>query len=287
MIHPGEQEVIERELAAVLHSVEEFGCLFHDGEVGGEVHVVDAVEAEALDSGDHLAFNVGAGLVAEAFAEGSSDRRSGADSDVLCRVGDGVENLLRVVLLVEGADRAGDDTLTTADTAGLSELLLEEGSDVSVEAAVVRADDSDSLHILAGCDAAAAEYALVVVADEERGAFVLFIVDARAFEVAFFAAVLVRELLELTVGAADAGETLPLVVRENELEVGLACGENLRGVGLYFHALVHRVDTGRDESARSGDLDKAETAGADLVDVLEVAEGRDLDARRISRLRGL
>ena len=95
---------------------------------------------------------------------------------------------------------------------------------------------------------------------------------------AFFAAVLVRELLELTVGAADAGETLLLVVRENELEVGLARGENLRGVGLYFHALVHRVDTGRDESARSGDLDKAETAGADLVDVLEVAEGRDLDA---------
>lgn len=103
---------------------------------------------------------------------------------------------------------------------------------------------------------AAAEYALVVVADEERGAFVLFIVDARAFEVAFFAAVLVRELLELTVGAADAGETLPLVVRENELEVGLARGENLRGVCLYFHALVHRVDTGRDESARSGDLDQ-------------------------------
>ena len=55
--------------AAVLYSSEEFGSFFHDCKVCGEVHVVYSVEAELLESSNHLAFNVCAGFVAEAFAD--------------------------------------------------------------------------------------------------------------------------------------------------------------------------------------------------------------------------
>ena len=63
----------ERELAALLDSFEELGSLLHDCEVGGEVHVVYAVEAETLYSRDHLALDVGARLVAEALADSGAD----------------------------------------------------------------------------------------------------------------------------------------------------------------------------------------------------------------------
>ena len=96
------------------------------------------------------------------------------------------------------------------------------------------------------------------------------------------AAVLVGELLELTGGAARAGEALSLVVGENELEVGLSRGENLGSVGENLHALVDRVDAGGHESARADDLDETDTAGADLVDVLEVAERRNFDSGVLS-----
>ena len=258
----------ERELAALLDSLEELGSLLHNREVGGEVHVVNAVEAETLYSRDHLALDVSTRLVAEALADCSADRRCGADCDVLLRVGDSVEHLLSVVLFVERADRAGNYTLTAADTAGLGELLLERGADVGIKSAVVSADNADALHILAGCYAAAAEDTLVVITNEERRAFVFFVFDARAVEMTFLAAVFVSQLLKLAGGAAHTGQTFLFVVREHQLEIGLSRGEHLRGVREDLHALVDRIYARGYESARARDFDKAETAGADLVDVL-------------------
>ena len=139
---------------------------------------------------------------------------------------------------------------------------------MGVKSAVVSADNADALHILAGCYAAAAKDTLVVIANEEGCARVEFVVDARTREMTFFAAILVSQLLKLAGGAAHAGQTFLFVVREHQLEICLSRGEHLRGVREDLHALVDRIYARGYESARARDFDKAETAGADLVDVL-------------------
>ena len=119
-----------------------------------------------------------------------------------------------------------------------------------------------SLHVLAGCDAAAAENALVVVADRmERGTIVAIHSgrsrlrsglrrQRRTRSQSFWSSQLLLRTQERHFLSWFERTSSRLVLR--------AC-ENLRGVGEYFHALVHRVHTGgRRASARSVDLDKAD-----------------------------
>ena len=271
----------ERELAAVLESAEEFGSFFHDGKVSGEVHVVYAVEAELLESSNHLAFGVGTGFIAEAFTDGSTNGRSAADSNMLGRIGDRVEDLLGVVLFVKSANGTCNNALTAVDTRSFSELSIEERSNLGVETTVHHADRTDTLHLIAGSNAAAAEDTLVGVTNDGNGRvvdFELFLVVAVS-KLGFIAVVFLSELLEFAGGGTGAGQTLSFVSREYEFEVGLAYGSDLRSVGLDFHAFVYGIYAGCNETARTGNFNETETASADFVDVLEVAESGDVDIR--------
>ena len=72
----------DREVLAALHALDQLMTLFHDREVGAEIRVEDAIEAEAVEGGDHLA---GAVILAdrmpEFLADGRADRGGGLDDD--------------------------------------------------------------------------------------------------------------------------------------------------------------------------------------------------------------
>ena len=97
---------------------------------------------------------------------------------------------------------------------------------------------------------------------------------------------LVAEVLELALAVADAGEALLVVVREDQLERALPGREGLGRVREDLHALLDRLRAGGGEgvAARTDDLDHADAAGRDLVDLAEVAESRNLHA---GRMRGV
>ena len=101
---------------------------------------------------------------------------------------------------------------------------------------------------------------------------------ALAAEVMLVHAVLIAERLQLTGGAAHAGEAVLLVVGEQQLEVHLSRFHDAGRVGGDLHALVYGINAGGDETARALDLDEAEAACADLIDVLQIAKCRDVDA---------
>ena len=63
----------------------------------------------------------------------------------LLGVVDGVDDLLGVVLLGEGAGGAADDALAAGHTGYVAQGALKGAADVGVEAAVVGADDSHAL----------------------------------------------------------------------------------------------------------------------------------------------
>ena len=96
---------------------------------------------------------------------------------------------------------------------------------------------------------------------------------------------LLAELLELAGSAAYAGETLPVMRREDKLKGHLAALADALGVCEYLHTLVNGVYAGGHERAGALDLDHADAACADLVYLLEVAEGRDLNAGHTRRLK--
>ena len=87
------------------------------------------------------------------------------------------------------------------------------------------------------------------------------------------------QLAQLTVGVAGAGQAVHPVVGQDELQGELPGVAYPLGVGLDLHALAHRVDAGGHQAPGPLDLHHADAAGADLVDVLEEAQGGDVDAR--------
>ena len=265
-----------RKCAAVLDSAKELGCFFHDGKVSGEIHIVNAVEAELLESLNHLGLAVSTGLVAEALTDLCSYGRSCADKYVLGRICESFSYLIGIVSLVECANGTSNDTLSAVYARGLGERHLECGSDVCIKSTVVSTDNADTLNYLTSCYAAAAKDTLVVIADD-GGSVVDLILVLNATKACLVNAVLVAELLELAGCAAYAGETLAVVVGKKQLKVGLSRLIDLRCICEDLHSLGYGVYTSSYHSERLTalrNLNETETASADLVDILKVTKCR-------------
>ena len=268
----------DRQLAAVLHAVNELVRFFHDGHIGTEIGIVDLIEAKAAQSCDHLAFYVRADRHAKLFAERCAHSRSRLHDDDLFGIVDGIDDVLRVVLLGQSAGRAGDDALAAGNAGHFAERHLKCAADLGIETAVVCADDGDVL-LLAGCHAAAAQDALCVISFKVQRAVILLAGGNRAF-IAVFAvdAHIVAELLQLAGAASLTGETFAVMHGEQELQCHFSGFLNLRRIGEDLHALVYRVHAGGNKRSCALDFDHAHTACADLVDVLQEAKGGNVDS---------
>ena len=265
---------------AFLHSAEEFGCFFHNGKVGGKVHIVNTVEAEAFESSNHLAFCIHAGFNAEAFTECCADGRSGANSNVLGRIAERFPDGLSIVFFIKCTNRASNDTLTAGDTRGSCERIFESSTDYGVETTIERFNDTDALHHLTSGNATAAKDTFIIVTNEEGSAFIFCVRDVFACETIFvFNTEVAAELLQFTAAAADAGETFFLVSGENEFKVGLSGSHNLGGVRSDFHAVRYFGNASSHEASCALDFNETESASADFVDVLEIAESGNIDLR--------
>jgi hypothetical protein len=190
-----------------------------------------------------------------------------------------------VVALAQGA-RWGQcgDALTAERALGILDVAAAHHVHVGVAGAVGDVPHAGGLHLGAHVDAAQALDALVVVADEgERrvpclARQVLLVGKVEDAEV-------VGEGLQRAVAGAHAGGALRVVLREQELHVGLAGHADLRAVRAHDHAVEDVVVAGRDQLVDALDLHDADAACAHLVEVLQIAQRRDLDACRTGRLQ--
>jgi hypothetical protein len=155
--------------AAVLNTAEQLVCFLNDGQVSSQVHVIYAVKAKSLESGNHLTLNVGTGLIVEALTKLSANGRSGADEDMLVGICQSLEYLIGIVSLIQSANGASYDTLTAVDAGGLSQSSLECATDLSIKATVVSTDYADALSLLTSGNAATAQNALAVVTNNGDG----------------------------------------------------------------------------------------------------------------------
>ena len=88
-------------------------------------------------------------------------------------------------------------------------------------------------------------------------------------------AVIAAELLQLAVARPHAGQAFFLMGGEDQLQRGAAGFLHLFGVGAHLHPFGNGIDTGGHQAAGAGGFHHADAAGADLVDILQIAKGGD------------
>ena len=268
-----------RQSAAVFQSVEEFRALFHYGEVRSEIDVEDVREAYAAECRDHFAFHVGADGITEFFAESDAYGGRHSDHNVFGGVGKRGENVVYFFTLGERSDGAHGYALSAAHAGNLGKRLFESAADVGVETSRIRAYDSDGLILFARRNAPAAKHALVVVAyDIGRGR----VHDILVFDALILVPVTAefqRKALQFAVVVARTAQAVLVVVGKDEFDGGLSAFHNLGSVGEHFHTFAHGIDAGRDQTPRPFHFAHAYAAGADGVDVFEIAKSGDFHAR--------
>ena len=152
---------------------------------------------------------------------------------------------------------------------------------MGINTAVVRSDHRHKL-LTAGGHAAAAKDTLVVVPHEMGGGEIQLILRAEALVLLrHFHAVVAAHFLQFAVVGPHTGETFLVMGGEDQFQRRAAGGLYLRRVGLDLHPFGNRVHAGSHQTTGAGRFDHADTAGADLIDILQVAQGGDIDLRRL------
>ena len=258
---------------------------FQNCKVSRHVHIEHFDVAKHSDRLDHLVFHVGSRRHVKTFTQRSRDGRSGEEYHLLLGIRDSVPYLVDIALLIQSADRTGDDTLSAADTGRGIQALIERRTDADVEASSDLSDRSDALNVVAGGDAAQALNALVVVTDYIRCGIVDLILGLVVLEVIFVNAVIICEFLQFAVVSSHAGKTFLVVRGEDQLDGGLSGRTDRSCICENLQALFYRISTSGSQTASSLDLNNTDTACADAVDVLEVAKRGDLDVDRFGCLK--
>ncbi len=265
-----------RQNALVLYTLYELVGFLNNGQISAEVGVKHLIKTQTAQCRDHFAFHVGADRHTERFAQGRTNGGSRGHDHVLGRIRQRFPNGRGAVGVDESAGGADGNALTAGYARHVAERLIECTSNVRVDTAIVRADDR---YVLLAADsyAAAAQDTFVVVAYKVSGGLIQLV--HRTVTVKFAAvlnAVILAHLLQLAVGGAFAGQAFLFVGREDQLQRGLAGFLHASRVGLDLHTFRNRIHASGNQTASTGGFYHADTASADLVDILQIAQGGNL-----------
>ena len=241
----------ERERAALGEALDELGALLHDRDVGGEVSVEHLVEAETAERGIDLAGSERAGLHAKGFAERDADGRGDLHEADLLGILQRGPDLLRLVVLVDGAHGAVRGALAALDAGRLGELDAGGRGHDRLLAAADELKRPDVLHLLAHLGAAAALDALVGVEHDGRRGVVDVAVNDLARERYVANAEVGCDRLQFAGAGARALQAVLRVVCEDKLQDGAAHLHDVGIVGDDLHP-GHRLGAARAEKLRAG-----------------------------------
>ena len=205
-----------RERAALLESLEEFRCLFHDGHIRRECGVVDLVCAHELERGDHLVKHVHAGGKAERFAECNADGRGNLDDNAKFRIMQRLPCVVDLVADGDGAGRADSCALAAGDALGHAHRAVECRHNLNVAAAVSEVQNAHALQFVAHAHAVAAENALARIADDRGACLIQRIMRTGVFKRDIRHAEAQRQFLQSAVAAFFAGGAAAAMGREHQ-----------------------------------------------------------------------
>lgn len=131
----------KRQNAFIFDALDKFRCLFHNGQICGNVHVKDFVGSQSADRIDHFTFYVGSDRQIKAFAQCGFNRRGCEKDDLFGWVCNCVPYLVDITFFIQCSNRAGYDALSAADTRRIVETALKGRTDVAFISALYDTDD--------------------------------------------------------------------------------------------------------------------------------------------------
>ena len=274
----------ERQGASFLQSVQQLGALLHDGHIGGGIHIKYLVEAQPAQGGHQLALHIGAYRHPEALAQLGAHAGRRSHDDRLGRVVQRGPHLVGVVPLPQGSGGAYGGALAAGHAGRLGKGHIKGAGDVGVIAALAGLYHTRILVLLAHGHTAAAQDTLAVIPYQVGHGGVGVVALVLLGKAVHIHAVFPAQLLQLAVGAAGAGKAVGAVGGKDQLQRGAAVPLQGGGVSKNLHALAHRHHAGGGQAAGTLYLAYADAAGADGVDLLEIAQSGDADA---GQMRGL
>ena len=156
------------------------------------------------------------------------------------------------------------DALSARGAVDLGDGLAATDVDRSVGGAVREVPDAKALDLFADLDATKATNALLVVSNERERAVPGIVLDVLLVRQAINAEVVCHGL-ERAVARANATRAGGIVLRKQQLDIGLSGSSNLRAVGVDNHTVKNVVVAGGDELLRPLDLNDAHAAAADFI----------------------
>ena len=192
--------------------------------------------------------------------------------------------MVGIVAFLQCTDRTVGHTLAAIGAEGLGKAVRLCRTDGRPGAGADQIPDMHALHLIAHLHAAHTLDAAVFKAQNGRG-----VVDRRRTQLFLIGRaeqiIVVGELLQLAVSAARTLDAVYLVLAEKKLEIHAPRHAHLLRIRVDDHTLVNLIVARGNKRILSLDLDHADAAGADLVEVLEIAERWNVNIGRACRFQ--
>ena len=275
-------------ISLVGETLNELTALFHDGQVSGEIGVEDVVEAQTAQRGNHAA---GGSLFlgqAQMLGPGGTDGRSHLHDGGQLRILHAGVDTLQIVTGAQRTHGTMGDTLAAEGAVRLPQGSVERNAHGGAAAGAHHVPDMHALDLVTDLDAAHALDALALVADQVVGDIPGLVGDVLGIGI-IDQVIVPGQLLEGAVAVTDAQRAVGIVLGQNEAQIDAAGALDPVGGSMDHHTIPHSGGTGGNQSFQTFHFHHADPAGGDLIDLLQIAEGGDLDADGLGSIedRGL
>ena len=265
-------------LVPVGKALHKLAALLHDGQVGGEVGVEHIVKAHLLQGSDHALRSGVFRLQVVILRPRGPHRRGHLDHGDLFGVGQSIEHPAGIIPLLQTAYGAVGHALTAEGAVGVGQSPGSGHANGGAGTSAHQIPDVHALDLVAYLDAAHTADA-AVFKPYYRCAEILLNRPKVLDIVVAQQVIVVGELLELAVAAAGAFGTADIVLGQQQPQIHPARLPDPGGVGMYHDALGYLGIAGGYQALFSLYLHHTDAAGANLVDILQVAQGGYIQTR--------
>ena len=254
-------------LLVIRQALQQFCSFLHNGYICRKNCIQHIVKAHALQGCHQTALSINAWLHILALQPCCADSRSYLHHSNLVRICQNIIYLWQIISFLQGTSRTMGDTLTTKGAFGIGNRNIIHSADIGIGTGILYIPNITALYLAANLETAHTFYTLLGIPNQ-RKIIVPGLLCYMALKGQIINAQMTSQGLQRTVTRADTGSAETVMLRKNQLHIGLADTSYLGGVGKNNHALAYGSGTGCYQLVLPQNLHHANLAGGNFIDSL-------------------